>query len=91
MTSPARLRRRLSQPVVAELVAGGVQRFGHAVAEDDDGVAGVELDRLLRVRRELEQADDRAALLEPPDAGLADDDRRVVAGVAVRQRAVGAA
>src|SRR5688572_21739112 len=56
------------QPVVSQFVAFGVHRLGDAVTEDHDGIARNELDRVLAVRRELEQADDRAAFLEAPDA-----------------------
>ena len=45
----------------------GRHRFRHAVAEDDQPVAGVERDGLFFVVRALEQADDRPAALEPPE------------------------
>ena len=65
-----------------------IHRLGDAVAEDDDQVAGLERDGFLLERRVLEQPEHDAAGLEAPDARRRDQQRRVVAGVAVGQRAV---
>ena len=46
---------RVEQAGVSKLLAGTVQRLGDTVAEDDNRVTWIELDRLLLVRRELEE------------------------------------
>ena len=69
-----RHRRRLATAACSRAVAELLAR--RASASDTPSLKtttvspGVELHGLLLVRRELEQADDRAARFEPPHAGL---------------------
>ena len=83
----ARWTRAGDRPV---LLAFGVQRFGHAVAERDDEVARLELQTSLRRTRLLEEAEHHAAGFETAHAGSRDEHGRVVAAVGVNQRAVAA-
>src|SRR5687767_5665113 len=79
----------VDDPGVAELVAGGRHRLRDAVAEDDQPVARGQVDGFLVVERAFEQTDDRPSAFEPAHivSLAADDERRVVTGVAIRQRA----
>src|SRR6185503_2454082 len=76
------------ETVITILVARRIEGLGDAVAEDDHRVASLELHGLLIVGRELEQAHHWAALAQALHAGLADDEWRIVAGVAIREAAV---
>src|SRR5256885_3418008 len=76
------------EPVVGELLVLGIHRLGHAVAEGDDQIAGLQRDGFFLERRLLEQAEDHAAFFQAADARRAHQKRRVVAGVAVGERSV---
>src|SRR4029453_13918518 len=58
----------LEQTGVAELLTVAVEGLRHAVAEDHDRRAGLQADRRLHVRGELQQADDGPALFQKPDS-----------------------
>ena len=76
------------QPLVRELLARLVERLGHAVAEDHDGIARLQRQRLLVERPVGEEPEDDAPRLEPADTVGRDEHRRVMARVRVGERAI---
>src|SRR5262245_3319960 len=85
-----RALRDLLKPALTEILTGHIEGFGHAVAEEHDDVPRLELFDGLHVRRKLEQPNDGPADIEVTDAGLSEDNRRIVSRVAVRHLAFGA-
>src|SRR5580704_1575056 len=79
---------RRQQSVVAKFFTGLTQSFGHAIAEQNDAIAGLQLYGLLSVRRVLEQSHDRTARLQPLDALASEHKRRIVPGVAIVEASV---
>src|SRR5436190_8664350 len=78
----------LLQAVLAELAAASVERLGDAVAVEQQPVAGGEADLRLLVTSILERAEHDAAHAELLErAVLPPDERIVVAGVRIAQRA----
>src|SRR5262249_17901797 len=78
----------LDDPAFAVLVPTRRQRLRDAVAEDDQPLPRLERDGFLLEGRPLEEAHDRAAALQaaqPARSGARNDQRRIVAGVAVGQ------
>ena len=53
------------QPLLAKLLAGRIERFGDAIAEDREQIARLERKRLLLVDRLREQPQDQSSGLEP--------------------------
>ncbi len=82
------LLQHLDEARLAELIARHVLRFGDAVAIQHHRIAGFEVDRVARVRRDLKQADRHAARFNAAQAAGAEHQRRIVAGVAEHQLAV---
>src|SRR6266550_1848604 len=73
--------------VVAKLVPLRVHRFAHAIAEDYEEIAGLELNGLFLVLRLGKQAQHQSAGVEPLHAVLREEHWWVMAGVAERQSA----
>src|SRR6185369_8614247 len=77
----------LEHAIAAELLVGDVPRLGDAVAAHHYEIAGLELLGGVFVFRRRQQAEHRPARFEPADAVLRDDERRLLAGVAVAELA----
>ena len=79
---------RVEQPRLAELLVVVVARFGQAVGEEDEPIAGAERDVRLFVLGVGDHAQHRAACAEPLDRSVgAHEHRQVVPGVAVGEHA----
>jgi hypothetical protein len=72
---------RREQALVGEFFAAVVERFADAVAERDDDVAGLELQRLLVESRMLELSEHHAAGVEPAHTAGRHQERRIVTAV----------
>src|SRR3954471_21387611 len=75
----------LEQPLFPVLLARRAQGLRYAVAERDEQIARPDRDRGFLERGVLEEAEYETAGLEPLDAILAHQQRRVVARVAVHE------
>ncbi len=82
------LPHQVNQPLFAEF-AEIIFRFGHAVAVSQEEFALAQRDRSFLITSVVEQADDRAALLQPAHRTVfAQNDRRQVTAVAVGELAL---
>ena len=75
--------------VLAPLLLGGVHGFGDAVGVGQQHIAGFELEGALLEARVLKQTDHHARRRKRQDRIAAQNDRRVVTGVDIGQRARG--
>jgi hypothetical protein len=77
------------ESVFSKLNRIGVESLRHAVAEHDQHITGIELRGLFLERHFLECADDEPARLEPAHTAATEDERRIMASVAIGQTTIG--